>query len=94
MLFVVIFFYTYTGIIGKNIAILDIGSFVVGIILGEFVAYKIIQNKTEYKAETQSILLIIVIFLSFVIFTIYPPIIPLFEDPIYGTFGLEPKRID
>lgn len=94
MLFVVIFFYTYTGIIGKNIAILDIGSFVVGIILGEFVAYKIVQNKTEYKAEIPSILLIIVIFLSFVIFTIYPPIIPLFEDPIYGTFGLEPKRID
>ena len=94
MLFVVIFFYTYTGIIGKNIAILDIGSFVVGIILGEFVVYKIIQNKTEYKAEIPSILLIIVIFLSFIIFTIYPPILPLFEDPIYGTFGLEPKRID
>lgn len=94
MLFVVTFFYTYTGIIGKNIAIIDIGSFVVGIILGEFVAYKIIQSKTEYKAEIPSILLIIVIFLSFIIFTIYPPILPLFEDPIYGTFGLEPKRID
>lgn len=94
MLFVVIFFYTYTGIIGKNIAILDIGSFVVGIILGEFVTYKILKSKKEYKAEVPSVLLLIVIILSFIIFTIYPPIIPLFEDPIYGTFGLEPKRID
>ena len=94
MLFVVIFFYTYTGIIGKNIAILDIGSFVVGIFLGEFVTYKILKSKKEYKAEVPSVLLLIVIILSFIIFTIYPPIIPLFEDPIYGTFGLEPKRID
>ena len=94
MLFVVIFFYTYTGIIGRNITILDIGSFIVGIILGEYVAYKILETKKEIKAETPSILLLIVIIISFIIFTIYPPIIPLFEDPIYGTFGLEPKRID
>lgn len=94
MLFVVIFFYTYTGVIGRNITILDIGSFIVGIILGEYVTYKILETKKEIKAETPSILLLIVIIISFIIFTIYPPIIPLFEDPIYGTFGLEPKRID
>jgi len=94
MAFVVIFFYTYTGIIGKNISILDIGSFVVGIILGEYIIYNFLQTKKEYKAEIASIILMIMIFLSFIIFTIYPPVIPLFEDPITGTFGLEPKRID
>ena len=62
--------------------------------MGEYVAYKILETKKEIKAETPSILLLIVIIISFIIFTIYPPIIPLFEDPIYGTFGLEPKRID
>lgn len=94
MLFVVIFFYTYSGIIGKTLLVLDIGSFIVGIILGEYIAYLIIKSEKQYNAEVPSILLIIVIFLAFVIFTFYPPIIPLFEDPIYGTFGLEPKRID
>lgn len=94
MLFVVIFFYTYSGIIGKTLLVLDIGSFVVGIILGEYIAYLIIKSEKQYNAEVPSILLIVVILLTFVIFTFYPPIIPLFEDPIYGTFGLEPKRID
>lgn len=94
MLFVVIFFYTYTGIIGKNIAVLDIGSFIIGIILGEYVIYKILKVENEFKAEIPSIILIIIILLLFITFTFYPPIIPLFEDPIYGTFGFEPKRID
>lgn len=92
--FVLIFFYTYTGIIGKNIAILDICSFIIGIILGEYVTFKILKIENQFKAETSSIILIILILVSYIVFTFYPPIIPLFEDPIYGTFGLEPKRID
>ena len=94
MLFVIIFFYTYTGIIGKNIAVLDIGSFIIGIILGEYVTFKIFKIENQFKAEIPSIILIILILMLFIVFTFYPPIIPLFEDPIYGTFGLEPKRID
>ena len=35
MLFITVFFFTYTGIIGTNFAVLDIGSFFVGVILGK-----------------------------------------------------------
>ena len=94
MLFVIIFFYTYTGIIGKNIAVLDIGLFIIGIILGEYVTFKIFKIENQFKAEIPSIILIILILMLFIVFTFYPPIIPLFEDPIFGTFGLEPKCID
>ena len=38
--FIVIFFYTYTGIIGKNFAFLDIGSFFVAVFIGEYIAFK------------------------------------------------------
>ena len=38
MSFIVVFFYTYTGIIGRNFAVLDIGSFFVAVILGEYLA--------------------------------------------------------
>ena len=94
LIFVVIFFYTYTGIIGKNLMILDISSFVIGILIGEYIMYKILKSNTIYKAELPSIILLIILLLCFIVFTIYPPKIPLFEDPIYGTFGIEPKRID
>ena len=94
LIFVVIFFYTYTGIVGKNFAVLDIGSFIVGILFGEYIIYQILKRKNMYKAEIQSFILVIILLLCFIVFTIYPPIIPLFEDPIYGTFGLEPIKID
>ena len=94
LIFVVIFFYTYTGIVGKNFAVLDIGSFIVGILFGEYIIYQILQRKNMNNAEIQSFILVIILLLCFIVFTIYPPIIPLFEDPIYGTFGLEPIKID
>ena len=37
--FTTVFFYTYTGIIGTNFAFLDISSFFVAVILGEFITY-------------------------------------------------------
>lgn len=41
MSFIIIFFYTYTGIIGKSIVFIDIASFFVAVILGEYLAYKL-----------------------------------------------------
>ncbi len=43
MLFTIIFFYTYSGILGKNIAIVDISLFFVATILGEYVAYRLMN---------------------------------------------------
>ena len=94
MLFIITFFYTYTGVFGKNFAILDIGSFIIGILIGEYLIYKMFKVRKNYKIESPSFILISILLLCFIAFTFYPPIIPLFEDPIYGTFGVEPKRID
>ena len=87
-------FITFTGIIGNNFAILDIKFFIFEILLGEYVIYKMLKQKNMYKVEMSSFILLIILLLCFMIFTIYSPKIHLFEDPIYGTFGLEPKRID
>lgn len=94
LIFVVVFFYTYTGIIGKNFFLLDIASFIIGILGGEYIAYKMLKQKEMCKLEAVSIITLITILLCFFIFTIYPPILPLFEDPIYGTFGIKSMKID
>ena len=86
--FIIIFFYTYTGIIGMNFAITDIGSFFVAILLGEFVTYKILISHKIYDAELISIIFLIIILFSFILYTFNPPRIKLFEDPIKGTYGL------
>lgn len=85
--FTIIFFYTYTGILGKHIAIIDIGSFFVATILGEFIAYALIVNKFKCK-NIIAIIALIILFISFVFFTFNAPKIGLFKDPITNGYGI------
>ena len=87
--FIVTFFYTYRGVLGKNIDALNIGSFFVAVILGEFVTYKILKFRKTYNAEIVSIIFLVILFFSFILYTFYPPQIPLFENPISGDYGIQ-----
>ncbi len=87
MLFIIVFFYTYTGIIGSNYALLDIGSFFVSIVLGEFLSYKLAISKINFNIILCLFAIILLIF-CFFYFTFNPPKINLFRDPISSTYGL------
>lgn len=75
--------FTYTGIIGTNFAVLDIGSFFIGVILGEFVAYKIVERNGKCNKGIAMLILIVLLF-YFIVFTYNPPNIGLFIDPEQG----------
>ena len=84
--FLIIFFYTYTGILGKGMSFINIGSFFLAVLIGEFYAYKRIE---EYSCCSKlSILILILLSMLFVIFTFYPPHIGLFKDPLAGCFKI------
>lgn len=85
--FTVIFFYTYTGIIGKNFAIVDIGIFFVAVALGQHIAYKKMQSTFSCN-NIRAIIILVLLYLCFVTFTFFPPNINLFKDPITGMFGI------
>ena len=85
MLFIVISFYTYTGIIGTNYAIVNILLFIISIIISQLYTYKLINN--NYKCNNKySILILLLLFNCFIIFTFYPPHINLFKDPVTNTY--------
>ena len=87
ILFTIIFFYTYTGIIGTNFAIIDISSFFIAAVLGQYAAYQKIQSKTSCN-NLIAIIILLVLYLCFLIFTFFPPHIALFRDHITGIFGI------
>ena len=87
--FIVTFFYTYQGILGQNIDALNIGSFFIAIILGEFVTYKILKSRNEYNAELISMVFLVILFFGFILYTFYPIRIPLFQDPTTGEYGIQ-----
>ena len=81
IIFTVVFFYTYAGILGTNFAVLNILTFIISAILGEYVAYKLMTSNFQCNKNI-SIISLIVLLLSFVIFTYFTPQIGLFKDPV------------
>ena len=77
--FTIVFFYTYAGILGINLAIVDISSFFIAVILGEFISYLLIINKTKCNIILSSLFIILMV-LFFTVFTFNPPSIGLFYD--------------
>lgn len=88
--FIIIFFYTYTGIIGTNFAILDIGSFFIAGFLAHYYTYKNIIKKEKGNTPISFIILAILL-ISFIVFTFIPPKIGLFKDPVTSTYGIPNK---
>lgn len=85
--FIVVFFYTYTGIIGIHVAVVDIISFFISVSLGQYVAYQ--KMKSTFSCNNLiPIIILLALYLSFLFFTFCPPHIALFKDPITGMFGI------
>lgn len=87
---IVIFFYTYTGILGKSIEIVNILSFFLGAGIAFLIDYHFIKAKKfdNARIDTIAVAVFIAIGAVFMIFTIVPPFIPLFKDPINSTYGI------
>lgn len=75
------FFYAYTSVLGKNTFILDIGTFILSIIIAFWLSYKLTLS---CKLEPYTLLLCCLVcslFICFMVFTYHPPKTRIFENP-------------
>ena len=88
MIIIPAIFYSYTFVTEENL-IIDIGSFIFAIIIGQFISYMLLKYKELAKnLELISLVSLITLAFAFVVFTFYPPQIQLFQDPTTGGFGI------
>lgn len=90
MLFTIVTYYTYSGVIGKNIDVVNIIIFILAVIIGQYVSYQKMNSKF-YSNNLVAIIILVILYLYFLVFTFYPPQIALFKDPVTGTFGIYKK---
>ena len=82
-------FYAYTAVIGTEILIIDILIFFVAIIAGQFTSYKILTSvKLPEYANIIAAAFIILLAVILIVFTYYPPHLPIFLDANTGTYGI------
>lgn len=75
---IIVLFYTYTGIIGFNVAFADISIFYISVLVSFYTAYRTAVSCKFSKYKAVLIFVQIIIIFMYVFFTFYPPGIPLF----------------
>lgn len=79
MITIVVSFYGYTWILGKNILVFDILTYILAVIVGQIFSYKILKNNISNKNYLWAgILLTVALILLFSFFTFWPPNISMF----------------
>ena len=84
-----VLYYTYTGVLGVSADWFNITIFFLTAGLVYWVETKLFQKDFSCPIGSKiSFFIIVLIAALFTVFTFFPPQIPLFADPISGTYGL------
>jgi len=89
--FLISFFYTYSGILGHNVLWVDIASAVAWAALAHYISYRLYTGRAyiEHYLGIAAIAFVMML-AAFFVFTWYPPRINLFLDTSGGFYGPAP----
>ncbi len=89
ILFITAFFYTYTGALGvHSVVAIDIGSFVVAVIGGQWISYRLlVMPRPSPLPLPASLVGLGSLVVLFGVFTYAPPHLPLFQQTSTGVYG-------
>lgn len=88
-LLIVIFFYGYKAILGNHNLLMDIAIFFIAVIIGQVVSYKIMScQEFSQRFDKLSFFFLVILLLVFIVFTFWPPKIFIFQDSVFGQYGI------
>lgn len=86
----IVFHYTYTGIVGYNVEWLDIAMTFVYIAVAFFISYKLVKKQNGIERANVIIApVLIVITVGIILLSIMPPKLPLFLDTMTMQYGMK-----
>ena len=86
---IVALYYSYTAILGHGLLVVDIVIFVEAVIVGQLVSYVLlVASPLGERLNRFAPIALVVLGILFVLFTFYPPQLPLFRDSVTGAYGI------
>lgn len=87
---IVALFYSYKALLGYNFLAIDISIFVLSVVIGQLVSYKIMTMPEFLNKLMKNLffMLLAILLMGFVLFTFFPPHCFIFQDPISGGYGI------
>lgn len=90
---ILLIFYGYTFIVGKNIFLMDIFSYIMGVIVCQYLTYNLFQLRPFSKFFNRiSLVAFIAIGILFGVTTYYPPHAAVFMDNSTKTYGISNEK--
>ena len=92
---IIVFFYTYNLFTEEPILIVDLLSSFVFVALSQYISFRLTVSDNEIEDYfAVAVLLLMTYFVMFFSFTVFPPKVDLFKDPVTGMYGIIEKHID
>lgn len=89
LILIPVLFYTYNGAVGPSPDWLNIAIFYISAAAVFYLEWKLFQAEWPKKCLSRlSLYILIGIGIFFIVFTFWPPRIPLFQDPLNGSYGI------
>ena len=77
-----VLFYTYTGVLGTNIMVLDLLTFFLSVLAAFYLVLRFTRSCRVQRWEAVLNSLMVILFFCFLLFTYMPPEIGLFQPPV------------
>ncbi|MBE6824337.1 MAG: hypothetical protein E7513_03210 [Ruminococcaceae bacterium] len=92
---ITVFFYTYTFFTKRPIHIVDLLSAVAFVALTQYISYRLVTSSNRIEEYfVVAVMLLMLFFVMFFSFTVFPPRADLFKDPVTGMYGIISENID
>ncbi len=90
---ILIIYYGYTSVAGKNILAFDIASYVLGAITGQYLTYWMFRlNPFAKLIQRASLIVLLSLGLLLGLTTYDPPHLPIFKDSRTNSYGIDPGK--
>lgn len=86
---IVVGFYTYEAIFHSSNLAFDIGLFIASVIIGQIISYRLVSETGAKHFNILPLAALVIMAFIFMMFTVSPPELEIFRDPVTGGFGAE-----
>ena len=80
-LLIPVLFYAYTFLLGKDVFVLDLATFIVSVVTAFLISYRLTRSCKVKPYTALLYCLICILFICFMVFTYHAPKLPIFDDP-------------
>lgn len=89
-LIIPLLYYGYVGAFGRSVDAVNIAIYYLAAAFAFFIDQRLSKKEHCEKTGLLPLFILLLLYALFILFTFFPPTLPLFADPVTGSYGIAP----